>query len=391
MSMYLWFGLMIATSVLWTLWFFYRPLKDNRTDLESSNIELGKQKQLELEQDLEQGLINDGEFNKAVEEITQTLAIELNQTSVNLNKKQGTLWWAIILVLIALPATSLLTYNYLAPKHDVEKVASIAQVQNAPLSLEQSVVKIKQGLVGDPNNADSWKILGLTYFELGQLEESLGAYERAYQLAPKDIGLLVEYASVIATSQNDQFVGRASTLVREALEINPNAPDALYLAGLVSVNAGQFDLAKKVWQRALSLLPQDHPDRTILENILVELAEIQGEGIPQHQVTVNVDLSERLRQAEFSEYYLMVYIKAAQGRPMPIAIQKIKLKDFSGKVVLTDGNSVMPSSKLSQSSEVVAVVRLSQSGSAMKQANDVQVLSPVINVRDNPTVNLQVE
>jgi len=121
MSMYLWFGLMIATSVLWTLWFFYRPLKDNRTDLESSNIELGKQKQLELEQDLEQGLINDGEFNKAVEEITQTLAIELNQTSVNLNKKQGTLWWAIILVLIALPATSLLTYNYLAPKHDVEK------------------------------------------------------------------------------------------------------------------------------------------------------------------------------------------------------------------------------------------------------------------------------
>ena len=51
MSMYLWFGLMIATSVLWTLWFFYRPLKDNRTDLESSNIELGKQKQLELEQD----------------------------------------------------------------------------------------------------------------------------------------------------------------------------------------------------------------------------------------------------------------------------------------------------------------------------------------------------
>lgn len=83
MSMYLWFGLMIATSVLWTLWFFYRPLKDNRTDLESSNIELGKQKQLELEQDLEQGLINDGEFNKAVEEITQTLWLAYPKTHQN--------------------------------------------------------------------------------------------------------------------------------------------------------------------------------------------------------------------------------------------------------------------------------------------------------------------
>ena len=233
--------------------------------------------------------------------------------------------------------------------------------------------------------------LGLVSFELGEMEDSLSAYERSYQLNSKNVSMLVEYASAIATSQNDQFVGRASMLVREALEINPNAPDALYLAGLVAANAGQFDLAKKVWQRALSLLPQDHPDRPILEDILVELAQIQGEEIPQYQVTINIDLSERLRQAEFNEHYLMVYIKAAQGRPMPIAIQKIKLKDFSGKVTLTDENSVMPSRKLSQSTQVLAVVRLSQSGAAMKQAGDIQVLSSVINVRDNPTVDLQVE
>jgi cytochrome c-type biogenesis protein CcmH len=223
------------------------------------------------------------------------------------------------------------------------------------------------------------------------MEDSLSAYERSYQLNPKNVSMLVEYASAIATSQNDQFVGRASTLVREALEIDPNAPDALYLAGLVAANAGQFDLAKKVWQRALSLLPQDHPDRSILEDILVELAQIQGEPIPEYQVTINVDLSERLRQAEFKEYYLMIYVKAAQGRPMPIAIQKIKLKDFSGKVILTDENSVMPSRKLSQSTQVLAVVRVSQSGAAMKQAGDIQVLSSVINVRDNPIVDLQVE
>ena len=119
--------------------------------------------------------------------------------------------------------------------------------------------------------------------------------------------------------------------------------------------------------------------------------QIQGEEIPEYQVTINIDLSERLRQAEFNEHYLMVYIKAAQGRPMPIAIQKIKIKEFSGKVTLTDENSVMPSRKLSQSTQVLAVVRLSQSGAAMKQAGDIQVLSSVINVRDNPTVDLQVE
>jgi len=61
----------------------------------------------------------------------------------------------------------------------------------------------------------------------------------------------------------------------------------------------------------------------------------------------------------------MVYVKAEKGMPMPIAIQKIKIKEFSGKVTLT--------------------------GAAMKQAGDIQVLSSVINVRDNPTVVIRVE
>jgi cytochrome c-type biogenesis protein CcmH len=46
--------------------------------------------------------------------------------------------------------------------------------------------------------------------------------------------MLVEYASTLAVSQNNQFTGRVSSLVREALEINANSSDALYLAGWVA-------------------------------------------------------------------------------------------------------------------------------------------------------------
>jgi cytochrome c-type biogenesis protein CcmH len=66
-----------------------------------------------------------------------------------------------------------------------------------------------------------------------------------------------------------------------------------------------------------------------------------------------------------------------------------KLKDFTGVVTLTDENSVMPTKKLSQSSKVLAVVRLSKSGSAMRQASDIEAVSQVIDVRDNPTVELK--
>ena len=39
--------------------------------------------------------------------------------------------------------------------------------------------------------------------------------------------------------------------------------------------------------------------------------------------------------------------------------------------------------------KVLAVVRLSQSGSAMRQADDIEALSQVIDVKDNPTVELK--
>ncbi len=379
MNLYLWFGLMVIISSIWLVWFLYRPLKNNMFNLEKSNISLGKQKQAELERDLQQNLIDEAVFKQAKDEITQTLAIELNQTSViSVNNQQPVSFWLTGLMVVFLSIASLGTYQFLMP-------------EDAPPSLEQSAVELKQYLEKNKEDFEAWKTLGLVLFELDDIKGSLAAYEHSYQLNSNNVSMLVEYASAIATAQNDQFTGRASTLVREALEINPNAPDALYLAGLVAANAQQFDLARQIWQRSLSLLPQDHSDRLVLESILAELAQIQGEPIPEYQVVINATLSERLRQTEFENHYLMIYIKAAQGRPMPIAIQKIRVKDFKGTITLTDSDSVMPTRKLSQSDKVVAVVRLSQSGAAMKQPGDIQILSQVVHVRDNPTVNLQVE
>jgi hypothetical protein len=51
---------------------------------------------------------------------------------------------------------------------------------------------------------------------------------------------------------------------------------ALYLAGWVALNAQQLDLAQKLWQKALSLLAEDQPERGTLQRMLNELAQIQN-------------------------------------------------------------------------------------------------------------------
>ncbi|SFV88748.1 Cytochrome c heme lyase subunit CcmH [hydrothermal vent metagenome] len=400
-SVYMWFTLMLAISSVWLVWFLYRPLKPNDIDLEESNVALGKQKQAELEQDLQRELIDETVYEQAKEEIAQVLAVEMMQTVTVVETQKPTPIWLTALIVVILSIASLGVYQAITPQSITAQNTTL-QAGKVP-ALAQSIINIRKRLAQEPKDSKAWRILGLALFESDKLAESLEAYERSYQLNPKDEIMLIEYASTLAQSQGNQFNGRVSTLVREALEINPNAPDALYLAGWVAVNAQKLGLAQQLWQRSLSLLPEGQSDRVILQRMLERLSQAQVDKTKeetepstpmtsvQHQVVITVKLSEHLRQAEFSNHYLMIYVKAARGRPMPIAIQKIKLKDFTSVVTLTDANSVMPTSKLSQASKVLAVVRLSKSGSAMRQVGDIEVVSQVINVKNNPNIDLELK
>jgi hypothetical protein len=54
-------------------------------------------------------------------------------------------------------------------------------------------------------------------------------------------------------------------------------------------------------------------------------------------------------------------------------------------------NSVMPTKLLSEHDKVLVVARLSRTGGAMKQADDIQITSGVVNVSDNPNITLELQ
>ena len=386
MSMTIWFGVMLALSIAWAVWFLKRPLADNGVDLEQSNIDIGKQRKLELQADLAQGLIDQEQFEQALEEISNTLALELKQAdSKILTKSNANIW--IVVVVVLLPIFTISVYQNLSNYTPTSKSAAI---DLPPLTLDQSVVKIEQHLKENPQDVKAWKMLGLSYFDLNKIDESLKAYEKAYQIDPNDPRLLVEYASALISSNDDQFTPKPMGFIKKALEIEPNAPDALYLAGLFAANAQDFKLAKTLWNKALSALPEQSVDRQALVSILAELSRVESGDI-SNTVTVNVVISDEILASRSADDYLMIYAKAAQGRPMPIAIQKLPIKAFNGQIVLSDMNSIMSDKLLSQHDKAIVVVRISSTGSAMKQADDLQVASEIITIADNPRVTLNLK
>jgi cytochrome c-type biogenesis protein CcmH len=384
MNMIIIFGLMLAVSLVWIIWYLKRPLADNGLDLQHSNIELGRQKKAELQLDLDQGLIDKEQFNQAQEEISTTLAIELESSNTQTAKTTNISIWTWLVIVLLLPVLSIYTYQQVANFSIVAKTAKV----NSPLSLEQSVVKIEQFLKDNPNDIDALKMLGFNYFELNKIDNSLKAYEKAYQLNPKDEDLLIEYASTMISANDDKFTGRPIKLIKEALRINPNSVDALYMAGMFAVSMQDFGLAKGLWNKALSVLPENSADRQALLSILAELQRKESNQ-ESHTVTVKLVIADEILATRSPEDFLMIYVKPAVGRPMPIAIEKLKIKDFKGQIILNDKNSIMPTKLLSEHNRVLVVARLSRTGRAIKQTDDLQITSEVVNVADNPNVILK--
>lgn len=380
-------GVMLAGSLAWTIWFLKKPLADNGVDLRQSNIDIAKQRKLELQRDLDQDLIDQEQFELALDEITTTLAVELEQQSVKTsNSENNTL--SMLAIVVLLPIFSIGIYQSLSTYAPTSIITPV--VDSKPLTLEQSVEKLKQHLSDEPNDSEAWTMLGLSYFELDKVKESLEAYEKAYQLTPNNSKLLVEYASTLISVNDNQFSDRPVALIKQALEIDANAPDALYLAGMFAISMQDFNLAKGLWNKALSVLPEGGDDHQALLGLLDELRRAES-GQVSNTVTVNVLLSDQILATRSAEEYLMIYVKAAKGRPMPIAIQKLKLRDFNGQIVLSDMNSVMPTKLLSEHDKVLVVARLSRTGGAMKQADDIQITSGVVNVSDNPNITLELQ
>ncbi|SFV77390.1 Cytochrome c heme lyase subunit CcmH [hydrothermal vent metagenome] len=294
----------------------------------------------------------------------------------------------MLAIVVLLPIFSIGIYQSLSTYAPTSIITPV--VDSKPLTLEQSVEKLKQHISDEPNDSEAWTMLGLSYFELDKVKESLEAYEKAYQLTPNNSKLLVEYASTLISVNDNQFSDRPVALIKQALEIDANAPDALYLAGMFAISMQDFNLAKGLWNKALSVLPEGGDDHQALLGLLDELRRAES-GQVSNTVTVNVLLSDQILATRSAEEYLMIYVKAAKGRPMPIAIQKLKLRDFNGQIVLSDMNSVMPTKLLSEHDKVLVVARLSRTGGAMKQADDIQITSGVVNVSDNPNITLELQ
>ena len=166
---------------------------------------------------------------------------------------------------------SLSFYSQLAPK----AIPSSLDKSIEPLSLSESIETLKDYLIENPGDFQALKMMGLAQIGIGNVDESIETFESAYLIDPTDIDLLLQYASAIAASQEGQFDGKSKALIEEAFILDPQSIQVLYFSGIVAAHEGNLNGAIEFWQKALYLMPEDHPDRNIIEEALETILNLQ--------------------------------------------------------------------------------------------------------------------
>ncbi|WP_367347476.1 tetratricopeptide repeat protein [Stenotrophomonas bentonitica] len=261
-----------------------------------------------------------------------------------------------------------------------------AVAEPGPASLEQGVRELEAALAREPQRADGWALLGRSELALGNLDKANQAFARAVGLAPDEVPLLVEAAQARAQADpSKRFDDVALQWLRHAQQVDPNSERAGWLIGIAQRQRGQDAEAAATWE---ALLPRLEPAaaKALREQIAVTRGKAGESPAPvsaepdAKALNISVTLGKGIDKATLpADATVFVIARMPNGPPMPVAVQKHRLADLPLQITLDDGDSPMPTAKLSSLEEVEVFARISASGQANRQEGDID--SPVVRVK----------
>jgi len=254
-----------------------------------------------------------------------------------------------------------------------------------PVTLDEAILQLQAELERNPNQPQGWLLLGKSLASQGKIAEASDALARAVKLLPDDPDLLVEAAqSRLYASSQRKLDAQAIAWVRHALSVRPGHQRATWLLGVSQLQEGQSAEAAKTWEPLLAQVDaataatlRQQIDAARADAGLPPLPAAAAASAPQaagaNALTVKValdpDFAARVRLRGDATVFV---IARMPGAPMPVAVEKHMLQELPLTLTLDDGDSLMPTQKLSALKEVELLARLSASGDAMRQEGDLE-------------------
>ena len=252
-------------------------------------------------------------------------------------------------------------------------------LREAPRTVDDAIARLQGELQRNPAQPDGWRLLGRVLAEQGKFEPSRDAFARAATLRPDDPDTLAEAAEARAKAEpQHRFDPQAVAMLEHALQHDPGHQRSRWFLGIARRQAGDAAGAAATWEPLLAEV-----DPTTAAALRPQLdAARKDAGLPPLPapapttgaltvvVKLDPDFASRVRLRGDAQVFVIA--REPGGAPMPVAVEKHALSELPFTATLDDGDSPMPTRKLSQLHGVELVARLSTGGNAMPQDGDIE-------------------
>lgn len=405
------FILIASLITLATIALLIWPLRKNRNSTsyarQAQNIHYAKERLQELEQQLKNADISATDYEALKLEIESTLAddidIENTQTKVEVPHSSKPNKSVIITLCILLPLSATgfyaLTGTPESFANETVPVADNGQIPQAkPQEINSMLASVEQRLKDNPNDIEGWTILTRSYFSLGRYHDAKQGYKKLIELQGETPELLVSLADASGLAAGGNMFGEPLSYVQRALEIDPEYPQGLWLAGVGAIQIGDTDTAIGYWDRLVPYLensPQQQqelrdlitetkqrasgtpPATTVASNTTTPQTDEVAEDVEHKQDTPNgirvtVSLDPALKGQVSPTDTVFVFAKATQGPPAPLAVKRLTVADLPASIVLNDEDAMLAQFKLSLFENVSISARVAKGGNPIAQAGDLE-------------------
>ena len=375
-------GLLLLALLILVTPLLRAQVADQADDRQQQNIDIARDKKTTLDLQLKQGELSQEEYDNTMLDLETALALDLENIESSDLRRPGN--WAVWLIAVAVPVLSFGLYFQLG-EYGVIKNPTLAQVpaarqaqdQLSDLSVEEIEELIKQRLRKNPEDAEGWFVLGKTYMAQQKFDKAITAYQRTFDLVGNEPGVMFSLADALAMQNEGVMLGEPEQLVKRGLEISPQDPTGLWLAGLAAEQRQDYKSAHASWTRLLTLIQDDPASKAEIRELIQELEQRD----PQLTVAVSggrvlnlsISLSDNIRQLAAPGDSVFVYAKAMDGPPMPLAVKRLSVRDLPAQVSLSNDDAMLPNMNLSAFARVIVGARVSKSGNPVAQPGDLFV------------------
>jgi cytochrome c-type biogenesis protein CcmH len=270
--------------------------------------------------------------------------------------------------------------------------------ESAMHELDQAMAALEQRLQRNPEDLESWMLLGRSYMSMRQFGEAARAYRQAAVLTGQNNPeILADLGEALALSDPDGLQGESGAIFERVLAMNPSNPKGLWYGGLNAYESFQWELADQRLSQLLTMNPPPSLVPLIEERIASARTHTTGTAAPMEivpapqeqdaepeapppvtatppaaaadSIQLEVDLDPAFAGRVPGATPVFIIARNAAGGP-PLAVIRANAGELPMSVRLSDANAMMDGVTLMDQPELELIARVSLSGSPAQNPGD---------------------